>query len=153
VEDFYEGADWYNLSFFSAYMGGDALTEDNPDSPIKESDFAGIDLVHHTDYFSALRGSNSDPGGFDLIDVYSDDTRIGDWTVGQILRAENLVANGPGELNSGYSSLLTLNGITGYNPLDAVASVPEPSGFILMGSGLLLLAGAAFRRNAFKTRS
>lgn len=142
IPDFFEAVDWYSLSFFASYVGGSALPSDNPASPFNESCFCGIDQLHNDEIFSALRGSNTDPSGFDLIDIFSTEAAFGDWAVGQTLRAENFVMNAPGELNSTYSSILTITGITDANP---IAAVPEPSTFAFFGLGLLGL-GALFRK-------
>jgi hypothetical protein len=141
--DYREADDWFTDFFAAAYVGGDALRLDNPASPIKESSYYGMDQVHTgSDIFSALRGSNADMGGFDLLDIWSADTRFGDWQAGQTLLAENLVANGPGELNSSYSSMLTLTGITESNPLESVGNVPEPPAYALFAIGLVGLCAA-----------
>ncbi|MDB5104935.1 MAG: hypothetical protein JWP91_2624 [Fibrobacteres bacterium] len=145
--DFTETADWFTLSFYAAYVGGDALATDNPASPIKESCFCGVDQMHYADdIFSALRGSNADPGGFDLLDIYSSEARFNEWGIGQIFRSENFTANGEGEPNSGYSSTLTLASITDANPL--LPAVPEPSTLALFGIGLAGLAWASRKRLA-----
>jgi hypothetical protein len=135
IEDYSEALDFFRLSFYAAYVGGDAFPGDNPLSPIKESCFCGIDQVHNDEIFSALRGSNGDLGGFDNLDIWSYETRFSDWAVGQNLLAENFVANGPGEENTSYSSSMILTSITEENPLPA--AVPEPSILAMFGMGLL----------------
>src|SRR4051812_28804607 len=42
VGDYSEAKDWFTLSFYSAYVGGDALKNDNPASPFKESSYGGV---------------------------------------------------------------------------------------------------------------
>ena len=143
INDDIEAVDFFRLSFLSQYIGGDALTTDNPASPIKESSFAGVDQVHEGEIFSAVRGSNPDPSGFDLIDIFSEDARIGDWTVGQKLRGENFVENAEGAENSDYTSQLTLVGISDINPFP---TVPEPSALALFGFGVLGMGFLARRR-------
>jgi hypothetical protein len=144
LADDIEAVDWFRLSFLSSYVGGDAIMMDNPNSNTKMSEHDGVDQVqYHPNYFSALNGSNSDPSGFDVLSIYSVDTRINDWFVGQKLLAENFVQNEEGVDNSSYSSSLTLTGITCYNPL-AVTAVPEPGTLALFGFGALGL-GFLFR--------
>jgi hypothetical protein len=144
IADDVETADFYTMSFYSEYIGGDALAIDNPASPIKESCFCGVDQLHYSEIFSALRGSNSDRSGFDLIDIFSYEKSFGEWSEGQSLLAENFVVNAEGELNSSYSSNLILASITDENPL--APAVPEPSVFALFGLGLLGLAVFAKKR-------
>lgn len=145
VGDYIEAVDWFYLSFYASYVGGDAFASDNPMSPAKESCFCGIDLMRHDEIFSALRGSNGDLSGFDNLDIWSYDTRFADWSVGQDFLAENFVANGPDELNTSYSSSMILTSITEDNPLP---SVPEPSILALFGMGLLGTALASrYRRS------
>lgn len=134
IEDYSEALDFFRLSFYAAYVGGDAFTSDNPLSPFRQSCFCGIDQVQYDEVFSALRGSNGDLGGFDNLDIWSYGTRFSDWTLGQSLLAENFVSNGPGELNTSYSSSIILTAITDENPLPAV---PEPSILALFGLGLM----------------
>jgi len=143
VADYYEAVDYYTLSFYSAYVGGSALPSDNPEAPIKQSSLLGVELRRYDEIFSAVRGSNSDRGGYDLIDIWSYDLNIGDWYVGQSLLGENFVMNGPGELNTSFSSALTLTSITDYNPL---AAVPEPSTLSYLGLGLVGLGAAFWKR-------
>lgn len=135
IGDYAEALDYFRLSFYASYVGGDAFASDNPMSPIKESCFCGIDQVHYDEIFSALRGSNGDLSGFDNLDIWSYETRISDWTVGQSLLAENFVSNGPGALNTSYSSSMILASISEANPMPP--SVPEPSILALFGIGLL----------------
>ncbi|MDQ3002126.1 MAG: PEP-CTERM sorting domain-containing protein [Fibrobacterota bacterium] len=142
IPDFFEEIDWYTLSFHASYVGGSALDFDNPASPFKQSCFCGVEQRHYEEKFSALRGSNSDRRGFDLIDIWSTDLGFPDWHVGQSLLAENFITNAPGELNSTYSSALTLTAIEDYNP---IAMIPEPSTFASFGLGFLGL-GALFMK-------
>lgn len=142
VPDFFEEIDWYALSFYASYVGGTALDFDNPASPFTQSCFCGVEQRHYDEKFSTLRGSNSDRRGFDLIDIWSTDLDFPDWHVGQSLLAENFVINAPGELNSTYSSVLTLTAIGDYNP---IATIPEPSTFASFGLGFLGL-GALFMK-------
>lgn len=146
VQDYIETSDWYILSFHAAYLRGSALTSDNPASSIQQSWFNGVELRRGDEIFSALRGSNFDRSGFDLIDIWSTDLDFGDWHVGQNLLGENFVSNAPGELNTSFSSALTLTSITDYDPVEAI---PEPSTLSFMGLGLLGL-GAAFRKRLIK---
>lgn len=135
IGDYIEALDYFQLSFYAAYVGGDAFTSDNPLSPYRQSCFCGIDIVRYDEVFSALRGSNGDLGGFDNLDIWSYETRFSDWTVGQSLLAENFVGNGPGELNTSYSSSMILTAITEENPMPA--AVPEPSILAFFGLGLM----------------
>jgi PEP-CTERM motif-containing protein len=135
IGDDIEAVDFFSLSFYASYVGGDAFTSDNPMSSIRQSCFCGIDQVHYDEVFSALRGSNGDLSGFDNLDIWSYGTRFSDWTVGQNLLAENFVSNGPGALNTSYSSSMILTAITEENPMPA--SVPEPSILALFGMGLV----------------
>jgi hypothetical protein len=154
IGDYSEALDYYRLSFYASYVGGDAFASDNPLSPIKESCFCGIDQVHYDEIFSALRGSNSDLSGFDNLDIWSYETRISDWTVGQSLLAENFVSNGPGVVNTSYSSSMILASITEENPMPA--SVPEPSILALFGMGLMgifLVSNSRKYRESRRTRS
>ncbi len=143
IPDYLEAIDYYALSFYAAYVGGSALTTDNPASEYKSSAQHGDEIRRYDEIFSALRGSNSDLSGFDLIDIWSYEVNFGDWYVGQSLNVENLVANGPGENSTMYSAALTLTSITDYNPLE---SVPEPSTLSFMGLGLLGLGAAFWKR-------
>jgi hypothetical protein len=143
VEDYVEALDYYTLSFYASYVGGSALPSDNPASEFNQTSLLGVEQRHYAEIFSALRGSNSDLSGFDLIDIWSTDLDFGDWHVGQSLLGENFVINGPGELNTSFSSALTLTSITDYNP---IAAVPEPSTLSFMGLGLLGLGAAFWKR-------
>lgn len=143
VPDYFEAVDYYTLSFYASYVGGSALTSDNPASEFKQSSLQGIELRRYDEIFSALRGSNSDLSGYDLIDIWSYDLDFGDWHVGQSLLGENFIINGPGELNTSFSAALTLTSITDYNP---IAAVPEPSTLSFMGLGLLGLGAVFWKR-------
>ena len=151
IGDDIEALDYYSLSFYAAYVGGDAFASDNPLSPIRQSCFCGIDQVHYDEIFSALRGSNGDLGGFDNLDIWSYETRFSDWTVGQNLLAENFVSNGPGELNTSYSSSMILASITEENPMHP--SVPEPSILALFGMGLMGLVLVSKSRRSGRSRN
>jgi hypothetical protein len=140
--DYVEAPDYFRNSFYSEYIGGDALLEDNPLSELKETCYCGLDIRRYDEIFGAVRGSNFDPRGFDLIDVFSYEARFPDWAVGQNVIAENLVANGFTTPNSSYSSLMTLTAITDENPM---GTVPEPSILAMFGLGLLGLGLAANR--------
>jgi hypothetical protein len=136
-EDYSEQPDYFTRYFLADYIGGSIIPSDNPASETKESFHYGMEQMHYgTDIFSALRGSNSDPAGMDLLDIWSTDQLFGDWQVGKNVLGENLVQNGPGELNSSYSSSLTLASIDANNPFD-VPTVPEPSSYALFALGLL----------------
>jgi hypothetical protein len=137
LSDEIEGPDFFQKYFLADYVGGSALAADNPASEEKESFHYGMDLMGYEDGpFSALRGSNSDPRGMDLLDIWSTEGFFADWHVGQSFLGENLVVNAPGELNSSYSSSLVLTSIGAENPLE-VAAVPEPSAYALFVLGLL----------------
>lgn len=150
IGDEIEAADYFRLSFYAAYVGGDAFASDNPMSSIHESCFCGIDIVRYDEIFSALRGSNGDLSGFDNLDIWSYETRFSDWAVGQSLLAENFVSNGDGMPNTSYSSSMTLTAITEENPYPA--SVPEPSMLALFGLGLMGVALASKSRRSTRSR-
>jgi hypothetical protein len=151
IEDYLEALDYFSLSFYASYVGGDAFAIDNPMSTIQQSCFCGIDQVHYGETFSALRGSNGDLSGFDILDIWSYESRFSDWAVGQSLLAENFASNGPGELNTSYSSSIILTAITQENPLPA--SVPEPSMLSLFGMGLLGLFLISKSRRSSRSRN
>jgi hypothetical protein len=136
-EDYVEQPDYFTRYFLADYIGGSIVPADNPASETKESSHYGMDQMHYgSDIFSALRGSNSDPAGMDLLDIWSADQLFEDWQVGKSVLGENLVENEPGALNSSYSSSLVLASIDTRNPFD-VPAVPEPSAYALFALGLL----------------
>jgi len=135
--DYVEQPDYFRKYFLADYIGGSIIPQDNPASEYKESSHYGMDIMRYEDdIFSALRGSNSDASGFDLLDIWSADALFEDWQVGKNLLAENFVVNGPGEGNSSYSSSIVLASIDTHNPLD-VQTVPEPGTYALFALGLL----------------
>ncbi len=150
IGDDIEALDFFRLSFYASYVGGDAFASDNPMASIRQSCFCGIDQVHYDEIFSALRGSNGDLSGFDNLDIWSYETRFSDWTVGQSLLAENFVSNGFGEPNTSYSSSMILAAITEENPMPA--SVPEPSILALFGMGLMGVVLISKSRRSTRSR-
>jgi hypothetical protein len=135
--DYVEQPDYFTKYFLADYIGGSIIPADNPASEYKESSHYGMDIMRYeTEIFSALRGSNSDPGGFDLLDVWSADALFEDWQVGKNVLAEDFVINGPGESNSSYSSSLVLTSIDPRNPFET-PSVPEPASYALFALGVL----------------
>ncbi|MBW8886501.1 MAG: PEP-CTERM sorting domain-containing protein [Fibrobacteres bacterium] len=136
MADYVEEPDYFTKYFLADYIGGNILPSDNPASENKESSHYGMDIMRYQDeIFSALRGSNSDASGMDLLDIWSSDAMFEDWQVGKIVQGENFVQNGPGVENSTYSSSLVLSSIDTRNPLEAPA-VPEPSAYALFALGL-----------------
>lgn len=136
MADYVEEPDYFTKYFLADYIGGNILPYDNPASEIKESSHYGMDIMRYQDeIFSALRGSNPDPSGMDLLDIWSADQLFEDWQVGKSVQGENFFANGPGEENSTIGSSLVLASIDARNPFDA-PSVPEPSTYALFALGL-----------------
>jgi hypothetical protein len=135
--DYVEQPDYFTKYFLADYVGGSILPQDNPASEYKESSHYGMDIMRYeNEIFSALRGSNSDGSGFDLLDIWSADALFEDWQVGKHVLGENFVANGSGEPNDSYSSSLVLASIDARNPFEP-QSVPEPSSYALFGLGIL----------------
>jgi hypothetical protein len=93
-------------------------------------------MRYESEIYGALRGSNSDPSGSDMIEISSAEAFPENWQVGQQFVAEDVIFNGPGEMNSSQSGFVTLTGIGSDNPFE-VQSVPEPSAYALFGLGLL----------------
>jgi hypothetical protein len=137
MADYVEEPDYFTKYFLADYIGGSNNPSDNPASEDKESSHYGMDIMRYQDeIFSALRGSNSDAGGMDLLDIWSADALFEDWQVGMNVQGENFVQNGPGEENSTYGSSLVLASIDTRNPLEA-PTVPEPSTYALFALGLV----------------
>jgi hypothetical protein len=136
LDDYSEGPDFFTDFFLADYLGGSAIPYDNPASDLKESSHFGMDQVHYDEAFSALRGSNADPSGFDLLDIWAYGRRFGEWAPGQSFLAENIYFNGPGEEGSYYTAELQLASIDPRNPYDTQAA-PEPASYALFALGLL----------------
>jgi len=118
-------------------VGGSAVPWDNPGSEYHESDYYGMEIMRYeSEIYGALRGSNSDPRGWDMIEISSPEAFPENWQVGQQFVAEDVIFNGPGEMNSSQSGFVTLTAIGSDNPFE-VQSVPEPSAYALFGLGLL----------------
>lgn len=145
-----EQPDYFRKYFLAQYVGGSAVPWDNPASEYHESDDYGMEIMRYeNEIYGSLRGSNSDPSGWDMLEISSSDAFPENWQVGQRFVAEDVVFNGPGEMNSSQSAFVTLTGIGADNPFE-VQSVPEPSAYALFGLGLLglcfSLRGARPRR-------
>ena len=145
-----EQPDYFTKYFLAQYVGGSAIPLDNPQSQFHESDYYGMEIMRYeSEIYGALRGSNSDLRGSDMLEISSAEAFPENWQVGQRFVAEDVIYNGPGELNSSQSAFVTLTGIGSSNPFD-VQSVPEPSAYALFGLGLLglclSLRGARPRR-------
>lgn len=135
MDDYFEAPDYYQDFFLAEYVGGDIIPRDNPASLTFQSSHYGMDIRRYDELFSAVRGSNGDPAGFDLLDIWADGSLFGDWTEGRSVLGENFVSAG-GAPNDSYSSTLVLTSIDTQNPFETGA-VPEPSAIALFALGLL----------------
>ncbi len=81
-------------NFLAEYVGGDIIPWDDPAASRLESAHYGMDIRRYDEYFSTLRGSNADPAGFDLLDVWSGSSLFGDWYAGMDLYGVNFVSAG-----------------------------------------------------------
>lgn len=136
ADDPSSGVDW----FLADYVSGDAIANDPAFALSNESHY-GFAQSSGSGYSSALKGSNADPSGLDFIWI-AGNGNIADWTLGQSVTGQNQIASNSSPYQFGVNSNLTLTSI---NDGAAPAAVPEPTGLILFGGGLLGMAGFARR--------
>ena len=136
VDDPSSGVDW----FLADYVSGDAIANDPAFALSSESHY-GFVQSSGSGSNSALKGSNADPSGLDFIYI-AGNGNIADWTLGQSVTGQNQVASSVSPFQFAVNSNLTLTSINGGT---AAAAVPEPSGWMLFGAGLLGMGGLARR--------
>jgi hypothetical protein len=135
ADDPSSGVDW----FLADYVSGDAIAIDPAFAISNESHYGFVQSSGSGDN-SALKGSNADPSGLDIIWI-AGNGNISDWTLGQSVTGQNQIASNSAPYSFAVNSNLTLTSISG----GTAAAVPEPSEWVLFGGGLLGMAGFARR--------
>jgi hypothetical protein len=140
--DYADGEDFADF-FLADYVSGDAIAKDLLPSGPYEYHF-GYNENIAGDILGVLFGSNGDPSGNDYIEIHAS-SFVSDWVAGMGgFEGYNFALSDNSQQY--VMSDLTLVGISESNPLIGSA-VPEPSGMVLAGMGLVGVALVVRRKN------